>query len=413
CAQHLSALPAPIRRIAALLTMTSCATIATFPITAFHFQNVTLLGLLVNLFAVPLVAGLALPIALAALPFVAWWPSLAGLFLNIAAFLLEQTLAFGRLLHDSLPMLGGRCALLPHEVFGLALALAVLLCPWKKRASAALLILALGLAVLPAKSGSTLPIVTVLSVGQGDATLLSLADGHYLVDGGGLRSSTFDTGERLVAPALTRLGIRHLRAVILTHKHPDHYLGLIHILRHMQVDAFWAASEDLPEPIPEILRQRGIPLKTFAPGWNTLPTEPGATFAIFAPGQQAPRVNDRSLVLFFGKQNVNVLLTGDLESEGVRELLNASPGLEAALLKLPHHGSASSAPDLLMNALRPRQLFVSSGKDNRHHLPHPKTLREAERRNLPLARTDLEGTVRFLWTPQGWQKQRWQNGLFR
>ena len=413
CAQYFGSLSTPTRHIATLFTASACATAATFPITAFHFQNATLLGLLVNLFATPLIAGLALPIALAALPFAAWWPSLASLLLNIAAFLLEQTLACGRLLHDALPMLGGRCALLPHEVLGLALALAVLLCPWKKRISAALLILALGLAAFPAKRGSALPIVTALSVGQGDATLLSLADGHYLVDGGGLRSPTFDTGERLVAPALTRLGIRRLRAVILTHNHPDHYLGLIYILRHMRVDAFWAASEDLPEPFPEILRQRGIPLRTFAPGWNALPSESDATFAIFVPDQQTPKVNDRSLALLFGKRNINVLLTGDQEDAGVRALLNASPGLEAALLKLPHHGSASSAPDLLLNTLKPRQLFVSAGRSNRHHLPHPQTLREAARRKLPLARTDLEGTVRFLWTPRGWQKQRWQNGLFR
>ena len=55
-------------------------------------------------------------------------------------------------------------------------------------------------------------------------------------------------GERLVVPALARLGVERLEAVILTHEHPDHMLGMAAVVEQIPCDDIWTsvALEQLP-----------------------------------------------------------------------------------------------------------------------------------------------------------------------
>ena len=114
--------------------------------------------------------------------------------------------------------------------------------------------------------------ITALSVGQGDAILLSFAgQRHFLIDGGGSFSRRFDIGERLVAPALGRLGVDALDAVILTHNHPDHYRGLVRILQDYPVAQFWTPVpvSQLDPELQTMLSARRIPVFRPAPGWTS------------------------------------------------------------------------------------------------------------------------------------------------
>ena len=69
--------------------------------------------------------------------------------------------------------------------------------------------------------------VTFIDVGQGDAAFVRFPLGStLLVDTGGLSSaSTFDIGDRVVAPVLRAAGVRRLDYVVLTHGDPDHIGG--------------------------------------------------------------------------------------------------------------------------------------------------------------------------------------------
>ena len=83
------------------------------------------------------------------------------------------------------------------------------------------------------------------------------------------------------------------------------------------------------------------------------------------------------------------------------------------LLKLPHHGSRNSSPQLLLEGLQPKLAFVSLGAGNPYRFPHREVLAELEERNIPLYRTDRAGSVRFLSNGSGWRVEQWQRGLFR
>jgi competence protein ComEC len=407
--------PFYLRRIMQLGMVTAAASLTTAPLVLWHFHMIAPAGLLVNLWAGPLIGGGAIPLGLAGLLLIPLWPTASGACFRLMGIMFEGTLTVSERLLD-LPLLTPHQLYLPLPVLLLICFLVVIvLLPWRKRHA---VILLAGLAILwswPAPHPKELR-VTALSVGQGDALLVSDSQGrHYLVDGGGMPHSSFDTGERLVAPALGRLGIRRLSAVILSHDHPDHRNGLVHILEHFPVDSFWCAipEKDLWPPLRRQLTNRRIPVRIFKPGWSLINHAPDRETAVFVPPQTATNLNDRSLVFYSRYGRDGILLTGDLETSGIAYLVKATPNRPVSLLKLPHHGSRTSPVDLLLEHFAPRKVFACLGHNNRFGFPHRETLKRLEKYSLPLWRTDQSGTLMFDLRNGVWHVRSWQNGLFR
>ncbi|NLC71730.1 MAG: DNA internalization-related competence protein ComEC/Rec2 [Desulfuromonadaceae bacterium] len=419
CSPKIQEIPRFLRYPATLFLITLCATLATFPIVLSHFQVASAAGLVNNLFAVPLVAGIALPGAMAAALLIFFWPSAAGFLFDLSGRLIGETLALADCLSRLLPGTDARFYATPLQSLGIFVFIVLILWrPWQqqgqKKLRMILVLSSICLFFIPPCHDDALT-VTALSVGQGDAILVSIKNKHYLIDGGGIPTSNFDIGERIVAPALARLGIHQLKAVILTHSHPDHYLGLVHILRHFPVGEFWSGMNpaELPQPLREVVRERAIPTIVFPRGWSRRQPAADEDPWIFAPDQQGSNINDRSLAFYCRHGDDSLLLTGDLAADGVRQLVENFPFNHATLLKLPHHGSFSSSPRRLLDFFKPGKVFISVGRNNPHGLPHPKTVAAAENRSIRLYRTDRDNSLRFRSQGSGWQALHWERGLFR
>lgn len=415
--EKLSGLPALLRRPATLFAATLAATLTTTPLVLHHFHMLATAGPIANLAAVPLIGLVAVPLALGGVLLSFVWPQAAVVLFSACGGLCQEVLsAVGWLI--ARPGLGGwRLYLAPAQIAGVALlAAAVLLGGELPRLRAKrVLLLAAGAALLFLHLPSSGLEVTALSVGQGESILLSLDDDHYLIDGGGLHSDTFDVGERLVAPALGRLGVDTLKAVILTHDHPDHRKGLVHVLEYFPTEAFWSAipESELHPSLRRAIARKGIPVRLFRPGWTRLIETDEDGLALFVPDQRQDSINDRSLVVYARRGHDGVLLTGDLESSGVRDLLSRPPPGPVDLLKLPHHGSRHSEPQLLFRRFAPAAAFASAGRGNPYHLPHGSVIDDLRRRAIAFYRTDRDGSLRFASRGRGWQASHWQNGLFR
>jgi competence protein ComEC len=101
--------------------------------------------------------------------------------------------------------------------------------------------------------------------------------------------------------------------------------------------------------------------------------------------------NANSVVLRLRYGQTAFLLAGDLDLAGEKRLQNQS--LHAAVLKVGHHGSATSTSDDFLDQVRPSWAVISVGKYNKFHHPHPSTLKRLQAKGVKVLRTDLNGAV--------------------
>ena len=389
------------RWLAAALAVSLAAQLGVTPLMVFHFNQLSLIGVLANLFVVPL-AGLATTLGLVATLsalvsdalahwfFQSTWLSLLGL--RFLTFLFAG-LPFA-LVHVPTPSLAAfslsylLLGVLPHWPRGRAWR-------WGIGLGAILVAaLALGPWLIPADGRLRL---TMLDVGQGEALLLELPGGErVLVDAGRGGDGGFDVGERVIAPFLWQRGITRLDAAVMTHGDPDHAGGLGAIFRRFHVGELWRTpfAEGGPS-LPAGARQRSLSRGDqvrLGPILLTVLHPPAAPLA-GSPRGPASDENNNSLVLRITWGRLAILLTADLEMEAEAELLRAGLPLGAAILKVGHHGSQFSSTPEFLAAVRPRVALVSVGRGNPHRHPAPAVVAALEAGRTTVYRTDQDGAV--------------------
>jgi len=88
-----------------------------------------------------------------------------------------------------------------------------------------------------------------------------------------------------------------------------------------------------------------------------------------------------------------VLLPGDLEAAGEAALLRSGARLEADVLLLPHHGSASSSTWDFLEAVDPAVVIASAPCAGRFAMPAPAVMERAREIAAPLWWTGRDGAV--------------------
>jgi competence protein ComEC len=112
--------------------------------------------------------------------------------------------------------------------------------------------------------------VTMIDVGQGSAVLLEFPGGATaLIDGGGFADpAAFDIGARVVAPFLWRRKIATIDTLVLTHANSDHVGGLAFIADNFHVRELWTNGESRPvagyEALMQAAARRGIAMPAFS-----------------------------------------------------------------------------------------------------------------------------------------------------
>ena len=397
--------------VLATLLATAVVELVLLPVTARAFGQITVAGLLLNLLALPLmsVVQVAAMVAVAAggVPLL---DTTAGWRAGMAA----RGLLWSAGLVEVAPWLAP--TIVP-PAWGLVLAyylgLAGLL--WARRAwrMAGALCVGVSLVLMVSDYATlqrprTLPglTLTVLDVGQGDASLLTLPDGtSLLIDAGGLLqgSGGFDIGGRVVVPAVRAAGGQRLRGLVLTHGDPDHVGGASAVIRHLHPALLWEGLRSPADAAMDRLRTEAQRAGS-QPGQivsGTVWRFGDVTVRALHPTQGTEAIrrvgNDESVVLEVVYGEVALVLPGDIGARVERRLVAELTPTRRRVLKVAHHGSASSTSTELLDHWRPNLAIISCGRGNAFGHPAASVLSRLAARGIATYRTDLDGQVQ-LWT---------------
>jgi competence protein ComEC len=407
------------------LLVSLAAFLATAPLCAHHFAELSPAAPLGNLLIVPIVELGIVPLGLAGSALGAAWEPLGWAPLQLASLLAAATLWLAERFRQWAPVWPVWSPDALETTLATVAALLVLAARARWYSARVRRWLATGAALLASAAAVSLGAraidrrlddglsVTFLDVGQGDAALVEGPRGQVmLIDGGGAVDgrSRFDPGARVIEPVLRRKTIGQIDVVVLSHPHPDHLNGLLRVLERFPVKALWISGDDGNNPrfsrLLELAARRGTtvgrPRSGALGGLQIQALHPFVGTEIAAPPGLG--VNDASLVLRIGFAGRSVLFTGDIEEQGEAELVggsNLTGGLTSDLLKVPHHASRTSSSDDLLAAVGPSLAVASLAAGNRHGFPHPEVLARYQGRGLPLLRTDLSGAVSWRVAPDG------------
>ncbi len=216
--------------------------------------------------------------------------------------------------------------------------------------------------------------VLFINVGKADAALLWLEEKVYLVDTGTQGSYP------ALRLALRSQGIERLDAVFITHTDKDHVGGLPLLLDSgVKVDTLYApllSSEKKLEkhPVYEAAQESGVPLVWLEAG-QSLTAGEGYTLSVLGPlVQDMENENNNSLVLRVDTPQGSLLLSGDMELEEERTLLQAGVLTATDVLKVSNHGDGDASSRAMVNLVRPQVAVISTNSVTEPDTPNSSVL---------------------------------------
>ncbi len=436
-----------VRALRGLAWASLWITLTTAPLTALAFGTVPTGGLLANLPVIPLTELVIVPLGILGLGLAAVWSAGGALVLDLAVASSGWVVAIADATAAVAPVL----VVPPPNAVELAacgliwaVAIAGVRGVWPGRT--ALVVATLGALVLAGSCVVTSWLapawrdelrVTFLDVGQGDAAVLELPGGAvWMIDSGGMpfvndaaRLSPAERqrlaeapGAQAVVPFLAARRIGRIDILVITHPHPDHYEGLRAVARTVEIGELWVARA-----APETVQAGRVAVQAYGFAALVRELEARGTRVVYplldAPVEHrsvvmtalAPRhldgvasadpvlgVNDNSLVVRVDFAGRMILFAGDIEHEA-EALLHARHGrsLRADVVKVPHHGSATSSTGRLVRATAPALAVISCGVLNRFGFPDPRVVARWRAVGAAVLRTDEAGAITVAIAPGG------------
>jgi competence protein ComEC len=351
------------------------------PLSMVFFQQISIVGFVANLVAIPLVTLAITPLALLGIFVPLLWSAAALLVKALVAFL-------------------GALAAWPAAVWSAAAApawamaagllggwLVVAPLPRRWRLLGVPLMLPLLFPAVPRPPEGAFELVAA-DIGQGTAVLVRTAQHLLVYDTGPQYSPESDAGQRVLLPLLRVRGEHHVDLLMLSHRDTDHVGGAASMLAHADIRALSSSlSDDHP------LRATAVPHHRCEAGqqwqWD------GVQFEVLHPTPEehaaATKSNAVSCVLRVQGRSHSVLLTGDIEAPQEAALLARGAPVASQVLIVPHHGSRTSSTPAFIDAVAPQTAVVQAAYRSRFGHPAPDLVARYVERGIQVVRSDVCG----------------------
>ncbi len=347
------------------LLVTICAQLAVAPIVLTVFGSMPLLAPVANLVVAPLVTAATVA---------------GGLSLVVGAFG-----PVAALFADAVLVVAERVSVAPQlGVMGVVLSVGLgFVIAWRftRPLGLAVALIVAVVATGQATPWPSVPTITALDVGQGDAFLLQDPSGYVMLIDGGPDPGVLDRALR--SNSITRLDV-----VVATHGDVDHVGGLAELVRTYDVGEVWVsahagASELLTEVI-DAARASDTGVRRVQAGVRRVLGT--ISIDVVSPQRRYASDNDGSIAILAAADR-SVLLPGDVEAIAQAEL----PALRPDILVVPHHGSASTSIAWLDRTLG--EIAVLSYGPNTYGHPNPEIVERLQVAGVEIRETFREGDV--------------------
>ena len=252
----------------------------------------------------------------------------------------------------------------------------------------------------------------IIDVGQADSMLLIFPDDTtMLIDVG-----SEEEGERVasyVKRVLKHEKIDKLNYLLLSHQDADHIGGACAVLKEISVDTVFR-----PKVYAKIEVELGLNIEDYKvqesqiysdvikmameEGCQLIFSERGLTYnfggcnlEFLSPGEDSySNSNNYSAVVMATYQSKKILFMGDSEQMIERELINEyGDYLKADILKVAHHGSASSSSKEFINLVKPQYAIICARANA--DLPNASVLNNLTSVGCTTLSTALDGSFAF------------------
>ena len=233
----------------------------------------------------------------------------------------------------------------------------------------------------------------MIDVGQADSFLLIQGNETALIDCG-----TRSTGKDVV-DYLNSIGITKLDYVFGTHPHDDHMGGMYEVITNFEVGKVIIPEAKNAQITTNWYAKLMKELKTGKyeveyPEVGEVYNLGDATMKVIGPmGEPNDNINNYSTVLKVSFGEMDIIMTGDAETEVENVILQSGENIDAEILKLGHHGSDTSTSEEFLEAVSPQYGLISAKVGNKYKHPIKSTMEKLEENNVEVYRTDENGTV--------------------
>ncbi|MCR5793309.1 MAG: MBL fold metallo-hydrolase [Lachnospiraceae bacterium] len=233
--------------------------------------------------------------------------------------------------------------------------------------------------------------VHFIDVGQGDAILILSGEHAMMIDFGNNNKGT------LVQKYLMEHNVTTLDYAIGTHPDADHIGGMDVVLYKFDVKNVFMpdveADTETYRDVLQVAKQKGLKIKqpklakVYSLGEDT-------DFQIIGPVEidQSDK-NSASIGIKLTHGKNSFIMCGDAPIEEEDDIIRTGVDLSADVLKLGHHGSATSTGSAFLKEVNPRSVVISCGEDNSYGHPHVEIMDMIQEKGLDCYRTDKQGTL--------------------